>query len=149
MSPSDRIPRQFPINTNSSSAMSVNKLSIPYRRQTNDLWKHLLDRHPQLTRECSHFLLESGLLNMDSTIHTSAFKDAACGSAKLSSVVSLQADYDGNKNGDVAQLVERRTGTPLTQVRSPGVARDFSPRVHFQCRLSYVCPYTPVCSRMY
>ena len=38
--------------------------------------------------------------------------------------------------GDVAQLVERRTGTPLTQVRFPCAARDFSPRVNFQCRLS-------------
>ena len=28
--------------------------------------------------------------------------------------------------GDVAQLVERRTGTPLTQVRFIGAARDFS-----------------------
>ena len=38
---------------------------------------------------------------------------------------------------DVAQLVEHRTGTPPTQVRFPGAARDFSPRVNFQCRLSY------------
>ena len=39
--------------------------------------------------------------------------------------------------GDVAQLVEHRTVTPLTQVRFPGAARDFSPRVISQCRLSY------------
>ena len=39
--------------------------------------------------------------------------------------------------GDLAQLVERRTGTPLSQVRFPGAAMDFSPRVNFQCRLSY------------
>ena len=38
---------------------------------------------------------------------------------------------------DVAQLVAHRIGTQLTQVRFPGVARDFSPRVNFQCRLSY------------
>ena len=45
---------------------------------------------------------------------------------------------------DVAQLVERRTGTPLTQVRFPGAARDFSPRVNFRCRLSYgVSVHTP------
>ena len=31
------------------------------------------------------------------------------------------------RGGDVAQLVERRTGTPLTPVRFPGAARDFSP----------------------
>ena len=41
------------------------------------------------------------------------------------------------RGGGVAQLVERRTGTPLMQVRFPGVARDFSPRVNFQCRLSF------------
>ena len=29
--------------------------------------------------------------------------------------------------GDVAQLVERRTGTPLRQVRFPGAARDSRP----------------------
>ena len=51
------------------------------------------------------------------------------------------------KGGDVAQLVEHRTVTPLTQVRFPGAARDFSPIVNFQCRLSYVCPYTPVWNR--
>ena len=39
--------------------------------------------------------------------------------------------------GDVAQLVERRTGTPLTQVRLPGAARDFSPKVRFQCKHFY------------
>ena len=33
--------------------------------------------------------------------------------------------------GDEAQLVEHRTGMLLTQVRSPGAARDFSPRVNF------------------
>ena len=35
------------------------------------------------------------------------------------------------------QLVDRRTVTPLRQVRFPGAARDFPPRVHIQCRLSY------------
>ena len=35
--------------------------------------------------------------------------------------------------GDVAQLVEHRTGTPPTQVRFPGAKRDFSPTVNFQC----------------
>ena len=30
------------------------------------------------------------------------------------------------------------TGTPLMQVRFPGVARDFSPRVNFQCGLLHV-----------
>ena len=47
--------------------------------------------------------------------------------------------------GDVAQLVDRRTSTPLRQVRFPGAARDFSPRVNFQCRLSYGVR-TPPCA---
>ena len=47
--------------------------------------------------------------------------------------------------GDVAQLVERRTGTPLRQVRFPGAAREFSARVNFQCRLSYGVR-TPPCA---
>ena len=38
---------------------------------------------------------------------------------------------------DVAQLVEHQAGTPPTQVRFPGAARDFSARVNCQCRLSY------------
>ena len=37
---------------------------------------------------------------------------------------------------DVAQLVERRTGTPLRQVWFPSAGRDFCSRVIFQCRLS-------------
>ena len=40
------------------------------------------------------------------------------------------------RGGEVAQLVEHRTGTLPTQVRFPGAARDFSPRVNCQCRLS-------------
>ena len=47
---------------------------------------------------------------------------------------------NNNGVGNVAQLVEHRTGTSPTQVRFPGAARDFSPRVNFQCRLCYsVC----------
>ena len=41
---------------------------------------------------------------------------------------------------EIAQLVECLTEKPgaiLTWVRVPGAARDFSPRVNFQCRLSY------------
>ena len=47
--------------------------------------------------------------------------------------------------GDVAQLVERRTGTPPTQVRFPDAARDFSLRGNFQCRSSYGVR-TPPCT---
>ena len=42
---------------------------------------------------------------------------------------------EGRKGEDVAQLVERRAGVSLTQVRFPDAARDFSPRVNFQCRV--------------
>ena len=35
--------------------------------------------------------------------------------------------------GLVAQLVQCQTGTPLMQVQFPGAARDFPPRVNFQC----------------
>ena len=40
----------------------------------------------------------------------------------------------------IARLAEQQTEKPgaiLMQVRVPGAARDFSPRVDFQCRLSY------------
>ena len=48
----------------------------------------------------------------------------------------------------VALLVEHRTGTSPTQVRFPVAARDFSPRVNFQCRLSYGVR-TPLCAIAY
>ena len=47
---------------------------------------------------------------------------------------------------DVAQLVERRTGTLLTQFSIPQCGEGFfSPRVNFQCRLSYGVR-TPPCA---
>ena len=49
------------------------------------------------------------------------------------------------QGGDVAQLVDHRTGTLPTQVRFPGATRDFSPGVNFQCRLSYGVR-TPPCA---
>ena len=50
---------------------------------------------------------------------------------------------------DVAQSTERRTGTPLTQVRFPGAARCFPPRVNFQCRLPYDVRTPPCANRMH
>ena len=41
--------------------------------------------------------------------------------------------------------LEHQTVTPLTQVRIPGVARDFLPTVNFLCRLS-VSGRTPPCA---
>ena len=48
----------------------------------------------------------------------------------------------------VVQLVEHRTGTPLTQVRLPITARDFS-HSHLSVQTLLRCPYTPVCNRMH
>ena len=48
-------------------------------------------------------------------------------------------------DGGVAQLVERWTGTLRTEVQYPSAAKDFSPRVNFQCRLSYSV-HTPQCA---
>ena len=42
-------------------------------------------------------------------------------------------------------MVEHRTGTLATQVRFPSAARELSPRVNFQCRLSYGVR-TPPCA---
>ena len=58
---------------------------------------------------------------------------------KRHEVVELSGD------GDVVQLVEHRTGTPLTQYRLPGAARDFPPRVSCQCSLSHGIR-TPPCA---
>ena len=51
--------------------------------------------------------------------------------------------------GHVAQLVEHPTGMPPMKVRFPGVARDFSPIVNFECRLYYGCLYTPMHNHIY
>ena len=40
------------------------------------------------------------------------------------------------KEWECIQLVQHWIRTPLMQVRLPGVTRDISPRVNFQCRLS-------------
>ena len=53
------------------------------------------------------------------------------------SLFELLNYYPLPKHGGVAQLVERWTGTPPTQVQLPCAARDLSPRVNFQCRLSH------------
>ena len=46
--------------------------------------------------------------------------------------------------GDVAQLAERRTGTPLRQVRFPGTARDFfPPESQLSVQTLFRCPYSP------
>ena len=61
------------------------------------------------------------------------------------SVKIANAELMLKRDGDVIQLVEHRTGTPLTQVRFPCAARIFCPRANFQCRLSYGVR-TPPCA---
>ena len=59
---------------------------------------------------------------------------------------------DDSKERD-SSVVERRNEKPviiLARVRVPDAARDFSSRIHFQCRLYYgVCDTTPACNRMH
>ena len=57
----------------------------------------------------------------------------------------LQARLVAFGGEDVAQLVKRQTSVLLMQVRFPGAAKDFSPRVHFQYRLSCGV-HTSVCA---
>ena len=60
-----------------------------------------------------------------------------------------------NRGAGVAQLVESPTEKPgaiLTRIRVPGAARDSSPRVSFQCRLSYgvrTAPCAIACINIY
>ena len=45
--------------------------------------------------------------------------------------------------GDVAQLIDRRTGTLPTQVRFPGAARDFFSKSQRSVQTLLQRPYTP------
>ena len=60
-----------------------------------------------------------------------------CGLGPTPAEPQVDIEKGLRRGGGVAQLVECRDVTPLTQVRFPGAARDFSPRVNFQCRLSF------------
>ena len=61
----------------------------------------------------------------------------------LALVISLLTNQNVGVEMFIAQLVEHRTGTSLTQVRFPDAAGDFSPRVNSQCTLSYCARITP------
>ena len=63
------------------------------------------------------------------------------GECVLESVNEQLVRVDGPK----LVMVEHRTVTPLSQVRFPGAARGFLPRVIFQCRLS-LRVHTPPCA---
>ena len=49
------------------------------------------------------------------------------------------------KGGDVAQVVQHRTGIPLTQVPFPGVVRNVLPQSTFSAD-SLTCDHTPPCA---
>ena len=95
---------------------------------------------------CGHHLMNSPRKQnsgLRSLMPTSVLKHISPG-VRVSLGIALSP-----QEGDVAQLVERRTGTPLRQVRFPGATRDLSPRVNFQCRLSYGVRTALVCNRMF
>ena len=51
--------------------------------------------------------------------------------------------------GDVAQLVRASDRHAADAGSIPQCGKGFFPPiVNFQCRLSYMCPYTPVCNRI-
>ena len=54
---------------------------------------------------------------------------------------------EGEGEGDLAQLVKHRTGTPITQVPLPGTARDFFlPESTFSADSLSYCVRTPPCA---
>ena len=69
---------------------------------------------------------DADVAQLNTSLHPTTITVCVC--AYICSLECMCGDGDA----DVAQLVEHWTGTPLTQVRFPGAARDFSPRVNFQ-----------------
>ena len=95
------------------------------------------------TADCFAFIIGTALCQgTKQMIHTLLFV------RRGSLALSPKFDY---KTG-TAQLVEpptEKSGAVLTRVRVPSAARDFSPRVSFQCRLFYGVRTDPVCNRMH
>ena len=64
-----------------------------------------------------------------------------------------EEDWRSRRTVNKFEFVECRTGTSLRQVRLPGAAEHyFSPRVNFQCRLSYgvrIPPCATACINIY
>ena len=54
-----------------------------------------------------------------------------------------------NQDGVIAQLVDHRTVTPLTQVRFPGAAREFFSQSQLSMQTLLRCPYNPVRNHMH
>ena len=69
----------------------------------------------------NHVLLHSWILNLLSQSYAGSWMQPKC----------------TPQGRDVGQWIDCQTGTPLRQVCFPGAAREFSPRINFQCRLSY------------
>ena len=68
-------------------------------------------------------------------------------SAKL--ILLCNSVYRIIQGGDEAELVERRTGTPLRQVRFPGTTRVFFfflSQSQLSAQTLLRCPYIPVCN---
>ena len=84
-------------------------------------------------------------------LHTGPTSTSVSGT-KLICTLGLLYVQNIYRSGGIAQRVDHPTGKPgaiLMQVRVPGVARDFSPRVSFQCRLSHGVCTAPACNRMH
>ena len=73
-------------------------------------------------------------------------KGAVCRSQLISNASSVTFVRD---LWDVAQLVERRTGTPPTQVRFPSAARDFFSQSQLSVQTLLRCLYTPLCNHIH
>ena len=87
--------------------------------------------------------IRSGILQMQvSTVENPDLKPGVClGLLTSFSPHLLKTEVD--VIGGVAQLVERRTGTPLRQLRFPGAARDFFLQSQLSVQTLLRCPHSP------
>ena len=61
---------------------------------------------------------------------------------------SFCSEYYGAGNTQLVECPTEKSGAMLTWVWVPGAARGFSPRVSFQCRLSYGACTAPICAHV-
>ena len=109
--------------------------------------------------DCDTFKVHSGLfccfrnpLNSDMYYKKKKKKDNNNNNNKANKNPQQLITMNLSLRGGIAQLVERtaeKSGAILARVRVPGAAKDFSPRVNFQCRLFYGVRTAPVCNRMH
>ena len=109
-----------------------------------------LGRQKKVWCICSN-VCSISMLSMASTcaLHMKTLTNITWASSLRARYVQQAGHFTSCKGegGDISLLVEhnRAHGTLLTQVSFPGAARDFSPRVNFQCRLCYGV-HTPPCA---